>query len=87
MALAGDIHAIRELLDRGLGRPHQALSVEQAQPNKPTDAEIIKLMIQLVVPVEKWMPGLRRRYEAGMIEGFPPPTAATPVAGANGRDR
>lgn len=53
-----------------VGMPAQ---IEIDQPAKPLigDREIVDCYIKLGVVQEKWTPGILRRYQAGMIEGYP----------------
>lgn len=71
MAKAGDIAAIRELLDRGLGKPHQTATIDT--PDRPAnqDAKIVLAYLALKVDQTLWAPGILARFEAGMIEGHP----------------
>lgn len=69
MALGGDLQAIREILDRGIGRPHQSVTLDAPERPVNQDASIVGAYISLGVVRDKWAPGILARYDAGMIEG------------------
>ena len=66
----GDVQACKEILNRVLGAATQQVKVEEVKPSGPTDAQVVAIYLRYDIAKDKWVPGLRRLYEAGMIEGI-----------------
>ena len=71
MAVAGDVNAIKELLNRTEGKV--AKGIEVSEPEKPaySEARAVAFLLKMGSPIQMWPPGTRRRYEQGLIEGYP----------------
>lgn len=68
-----DGHADRKLLFEltGVYTPRKELHVEQKTPDVLPDETYVSYMLKAGIPIEKWAPGVRARYEAGMVPGYP----------------
>ena len=53
-----------------VGMPAQ-IEIDAPKPKPIGDREVVDAYIKLGVAQEKWTPGILRRYQAGMIEGYP----------------
>lgn len=68
-AMAGDTVCMRDYLDRCLGRAHQSHTHEDVtQARVWTDEQRVAACIELGIPVEKWPPGLRAKFENGRVK-------------------
>lgn len=83
LILGKEGHADRKLLLEMLGahQPSRRQIIEEVRP-KQTDAQLVAWFLEMEVPFRKWIPGVLRRYQAGMVEGhLPPPEHYSPRAG------
>lgn len=51
-----------------------------AAKGPPKDEELVALFLRLKSPHDAWPPTILTRYLAGMVPGFPPPSAIAPDA-------
>lgn len=59
------------ICDRTHGRPKQSIEVKQTSTDIMPDEQLVAMLLKMKSPASCWPPGVRARFEAGMVPGFP----------------
>lgn len=69
-AKAGDVACIREYMDRCMGKaasaPEDRIAV--APETMMDDVRYVAILLRHQVPPDRWLPGIRERYQQGLIK-------------------
>lgn len=58
------------IMDRTDGKPKQTIDLKQTSTDIMPDEQLVAMLLKMKSPASCWPPGVRARYEAGMVPGY-----------------